>query len=291
VLFATGGTAGELVPGAGVGVEDNLAVAIDPDGAIVAMRQTGSSVFEEMMGVAADDARVFVVGQTGGWLDDDPGANRGSTDAFLAVLDRDLAVNPSGCIVQLGTGGKDVGQAVAVDAEGVYIAGWTEGVMNGELADGATCNQAGEFPADAFVARYDRACNHVWTRQFGTPAGDVAEAVAIDETHVWVAGDFGGGLDHQDTRAETGGFLRVYDKATGALAGEVLFETDETDVARAVATGATNVYVAGGTGGDLGGPGAGLGGMDMFLATIPKAAVLGNVNANGSGCSTFPKSP
>ena len=62
---------------------------------------------------------------------------------------------------QFGTSGYDFARAVAVDPEGnVYVAGRTEGALPGQVS-------SGDF--DAFVRKYDRDGDEVWTRQFGTP--------------------------------------------------------------------------------------------------------------------------
>ena len=191
-------------------------MSISPTGTQIAVNQFGSKDFEELMGIAADAEGVYLVGQTGGYLDDDPaGANRGrSTDALLLVMDRSLKPNREVCRVQFGTKGKDVAQAIAEAGDYLYIAGWTEGTMNGELTNGATCNQddsppTDAFRADVFVAKYDKLCNHMWTRQFGSKGGDFADAIAADGQYVYVVGSHGGGGDHEDTSGTTDVFLRA----------------------------------------------------------------------------------
>lgn len=56
------------------------------------------------------------------------------------------------------------------------------------------------------------------------------------------------------------------------------------DLARAVAVDADNVYVIGATTGEMGPGGANLGGEDIYIATLPKSAVIGDVGYDGTGC-------
>jgi hypothetical protein len=293
-LFVCGGSSAQLTPAApSPNTDENMFVmSIDPGGARLAVNQFGSKEFEELMGIAAEAQGVYVVGQTGGYLDDDPaGANRGrSTDALLVVMHRTLKPNLEVCRVQFGTKGKDVAQAIAEAGDYLYIAGWTEGTMNGEITNGATCNQDDSLPrddfrADVFVAKYDKLCNHVWTRQFGSKGGDFADAIAADGQYVYVVGSHGGGGDHEDTSGTTDAFLRVYD-AQGEVTGEIVFASGAglNVRARAVAVDEKFVYVAGATEGDLGPKKSNLGGADAFVAKIPLAKARANVSFSGAGC-------
>jgi hypothetical protein len=234
--------------------------------------------------MTADVDGVYVFGASASWLDDDPGVNLGSSDALLAVFDPEL--NPV-CRVQLGTALKDVGQAVVAVGEHLYVAGYTEGRINGELDEGAACNQDDVPPgdairADAFVAKYDKQCQHVWTREFGTQDTDAASAIASDGEHVYVTGFYGSGAEaHGGTTASTHAFVRAYD-LEGQVVGEVLFEAIH-DIGQAVGVYDDVVHVAGGTDGILG-VGASLGQRDVFLASIPRDALVGNVIVVGDGC-------
>lgn len=291
-IFVAGGSAAQLEPTQPTaGKEDSFVMRLSTAGATVLVDQFGSTEFEEMMmGITADATAVYAVGQTGGYLDDKAGGqNQGSTDALLII--RDLTLDPAAeiCRIQFGTDRKDVAQAVAVAQDGIYVAGWTEGTINGRLPEGATCNQddvgGDKVRADAFVAKYDRNCQHLWSRQFGTPGGDLVEAVATDGTNVYVVGDYGGGLDHSDAVVPTSGFLRVY-SAAGELVNEILFDSgsDKADVARAVAVDGTFVYVSGGSEGAMGPPGSELGGLDVFVAKVPLADARATVTTDGTGC-------
>ena len=283
-LHAAGGSAGDIGDDRAAGDEDMMVLSLSTEGQTTRSSQWGTARFEEVMGVAADSAGVYVTGQTSGWLGDAAGgANLGATDALLRVMRPDLTPV---CTLQFGTSGKDVGQAIAVVGDHLFVAGWTTGVINAEEADGGRCNQApGAQSLDAFVAKYDKRCRHVWTRQFGSPLGDSIDAIAADAGHVYVVGTTGGATNHSDQPDTTDAFLRAYD-LDGMLVGEVIFDasdsTPRADFGRAVAVDADFVYVAGATGGALGaGP---HGGSDAFVARVPLAVVTSGLTVAGDGC-------
>ena len=108
-----------------------------------------------------------VAGQTSGVLPGQTSAG-GTGDAFVRKYDA------SGTEVwtrQFGTDVDDDPGAIAADGTGVIVVGTTRGALTG-------ANEPDD--PDAFVRRYDRSGNVVFTRQFGTPAGDSATAVSID---------------------------------------------------------------------------------------------------------------
>jgi uncharacterized protein (TIGR03437 family) len=69
--------------------------------------------------------------------------------------------------------------AVAVDSSGVYVVGRTDGTLPGQCRAGGS---------DAFVRRYTAEGDEVWTRQFGTFGGDIANGVAMHADGVYLAG-------------------------------------------------------------------------------------------------------
>ena len=77
---------------------------------------------------------------------------------------------------------------MAVDATGVYVAGETGGALPGQTRTSG----GGD---DAFVRKYDRNGNELWTRQFGSAGQfegrvgeDRASGVAADATGVYMGG-------------------------------------------------------------------------------------------------------
>lgn len=165
-------------------------------GDVLWTRQFGTSGTDVATGGVAVDAlgRAYVAGRTSGALD---GPNAGDTDAFVRSYAADGTLRWGR---QFGTAaGDEVGQ-VAVDAAGnVYVVGGTDGDLEG-VALGV---------GDAFVRAFDEAGTVRWTRQFGSPANDVAAAAAVAAGRLAVAGytlgDVGG-----PNAGSYDGFVRVF---------------------------------------------------------------------------------
>lgn len=75
--------------------------------------------------------------------------------------------------------GNDSGQAgidVAVDSTGnVLVTGYFEGTID---FGGGPLASAGQ--ADIFVAKFDGAGNHIWSKRFGNPGNESVEGIAVD---------------------------------------------------------------------------------------------------------------
>jgi hypothetical protein len=158
-------------------------------------------------------------------------------------------------IQQFGTSEEDSIAALAPDGElGVFVAGNTGGSLGGPLVG----------YRDAFLARYDPAGDRVWILQFGTTWFDAATALATDDAGgVFVAGTTDGDLGGDNAGKDDAFLARV--NGAGDPLWLVQFGTKEDDQAAAVAPdGAGGAFVAGSTGGDLGGPISGV--YDAFLA-------------------------
>jgi uncharacterized protein (TIGR03437 family) len=197
--------------------------------------QSGNQLWERSMttngvgsafGVAADATGAYVVG----FATAIPGQPQiFNSGAFISKYD------PNGNVIwtRLFTAQEAFGDtratAVAVDAEGVYMAGLTAGTLPGQKSSGTG--------RDVFVRKYDLSGNEMWTSQFG---GGQASSIAVNSTGVYVAGSGGGTITGQ-----TGSqFLRKYD-ASGNTIWTRLFGGYLEDFCRGVAVDATGVYVAG----------------------------------------------
>ena len=174
----------------------------DGTGAEVWTRQFGSSDHDGNISLALDaSGSILVAGTVGGPL---PGQHAtGSSDAFLRKYDT------SGTELwtrQFGASYVTYGQAVAVDATGCsYIVGRTGGTLPGQT-------NAGDD--DAFLRKYDASGTELWTRQFGSPAADVAGSVAADHLgNVYVAVSSWGDLATTDAQEHEACYLRKYDSA------------------------------------------------------------------------------
>ena len=213
--------------------------AEDPYG-LAWTRQFGTTTLDDAFSVAVGtDGNVYVTGHTYGDL---AAPNAGSTDTFLAKYD---TLGTQLWTRQLGTASGDTSRDVAVGADGnVYITGETLGDLGGPHAGGR----------DPFLAKYDTSGALTWTRQFGTTENDYGFAVSVDAAgSAYIAGRTEGDLGGPNA-GETDPYLAKYD-ASGALLWTRQPGTTSWDDAEGVAVdGDGNVYVAGHTGGSLGGP-------------------------------------
>jgi hypothetical protein len=153
-------------------------------------------------------------------------------------------------LYQFGTGKGDFAEAISPDgAGGFYLAGVTEGELGGPLIE----------DRDVWIARHDGAGRPLWIRQFSDGQNQQVTAIAGDNAGGFYAcGYCAGTLSYGDI------WLARYDGAGERLWFREL-RSSGADAAHALAPdGAGGIFVAGETGGALGGPSAG--GIDAWLA-------------------------
>ncbi len=250
-VFVAGYTYGTL-SGLNAGSSDVFLAKYDASGTQLWLRQTGTPLFDDTLGVAVDGiGNAYLVGDTNGNLG---GTNAGNTDVFVSKY------NESGVPLwtrQIGTVASDFGRNIAVDKAGnAYITGYTAGNLGGTNVGSV----------DIFLAKFDASGTQLWIRQVGTSVPDIAFGVAVDSAgNAYVAGETEGTLDGTSD-GNTDAFLAKYD-ASGTLLWIRQIGTTEIDGASGVALdGSGNAYVAGVTQSSLGGPNAG--DFDTFLAKL-----------------------
>ena len=165
------------------------------------------------------------------------------------------------------SGGGDQCTSAAVDASGVYVAGFLGeiGTMPGQTGSGSG--------PDSFVRKYDTKGNELWTRQFGTGKPVFAFGLAAGAGGVYAVGQAGGTFPGQMQSLNQQGFVIKYD-ANGNQQWVREFGSSTPDAsvfARAVAADSSGVYVVGVADGALPGQmGFGDGGCPCGSAFIRK---------------------
>ncbi|MDQ3955548.1 MAG: hypothetical protein M3285_08370 [Actinomycetota bacterium] len=199
-IYVAGRTDGALPGQSSAGNSDAFVRKYGADGNLVWTRQFGSASPDLALAVADAPAGIYVAGETLGAL---PGqSSAGYDDAFVRKYDTDGNVawtRQFGGTPQSGVS-QDSAKAVAAAPAGIYVAGYTSGVLSGQSSGGSE---------DAFVRRYDADGNIVWTHQFGGTSYDFAEAVGATSTGIYVAGYTAGGLAGA-TAGGTEAFVRRY---------------------------------------------------------------------------------
>jgi hypothetical protein len=174
-------------------------------------------------------------------------AGNGNSDAFLGKYDAEGNLT---WLSRFGSTSVDSARAVSWDMSGyAYVAGATLGNFGGPNAGGN----------DAYLAKYDAAGNQLWVRQFGTTGTEGGTGVSADSLgNVYVAGVTDGSLGGANA-GDFDAYVRKYD-ASGSVVwtrqlGTPAAEGPDYFAVSADALG--NVYLAGWTKGNLGGPNSG----------------------------------
>jgi len=273
--FATGSFSGTVDFGGGplvaVGNLDTFLVKYDAAGNHLWSKSFGGPQLEGGNSVAVDGVgNVLIAGTMMGTVDlgGGPLVTAGGRDVFLAKY------NSGGNHLwskRFGGGGEDFAPTVAVEGAGsAFFTGTFQGTVN---FGGGGLVSAGGY--DGFVARYDAAGNHVWSKRFGTAGPDFGRFVAVDGSgNALVTGrfgaatiEFGGGPLVSAGSFE--GFLVRYDAAGNHLWNTRYGGAGADDSHSVAVDGAGNAFVTGffeNTGDFGGGPLVSAGGTDVFLA-------------------------
>ncbi|MBM3695045.1 MAG: hypothetical protein FJW79_03815 [Actinobacteria bacterium] len=235
-VYVVGHTSGTLPGMASQGGEDAFVRSYTHDGKHRWTRQFGTSETDNGHGVAVDASGVYVVGFTGGALLDQ--THRGLYDVFVRSYTHD---GKHRWTRQFGTSTYDFGRGVAVNASGVYVAGYTYGALPGQAHQGGW---------DAFVRSYTSDGARRWTRQSGTGATDIARGVAVNASGVYLTGQTNGTFPGHTNYGAEDVFVRSYSHS-GQHLWIRQFGTSGVDGGAGIAAGAAAVFVAGYVGGAL----------------------------------------
>lgn len=165
-------------------------------------------------------------------------------------------------VSQFGTQRYDLAWASDAEGSAVYVAGFTNYELPG---------QDYRRRYDAFVRKYDRTGEVLWTRQFGSSGIDQVLAVEADGDGVTVVGSTDGRIPGQDTAGGVDAFATRFG-AAGRQLWIRQFGTRADDRATAIAAAGGRTFVAGTTGGAFGERWGGA--TDAFVAEIDRAGEL-----------------
>jgi hypothetical protein len=212
----------------------------------------GSRGNDNAWSVAVTSSAIYVAGDTDGRL---PGkTSHGSSDGFMVKYD------PSGTKIwarQFGTSGFDTATAVAADATGVYVAGYTERAFPGKT-------HKGDF--DGFVRKLTPSGDTVWTVQFGTKRSDGVSGIALGPDGLSVVGSTWGTFADQHRHGNGDAFIMQF-TTSGSRQWVRQFGSTESDYGFGVAADPAGVVVTGLTLGSLPGQ-TSYGGFDAFVVAV-----------------------
>ncbi len=248
-LYVVGSTDGDLDGETNAGLSDIFLIKYDQYGIRKWTRLLGSAADEFGYGVTADaSGNVTVFGTTTGGVDGNTLSGASSIDCVVARYDTD---GNKQWTTQFGTAGGDCeATGIVTTAAGtVYLAGFTDGNLGGKT-------NAGGY--DAFLAAYDANGTQLWIALAGSSADDFGSAIALGSGgNLYVAGSTYGSLgaaQNQDLSGMTSDLFLMKFTSAGAPVWTKQLGTAYDDDAWAIAAdGSGNLYVAGGTYGDLDG--------------------------------------
>lgn len=241
-IFIAGYTGANL-GGPNAGLYDAYVSKFSDVGSLIWTRRFGTHDLDFARSVAVDSlGSVYVSGGTDGNL---AASNAGNMDAFVRKYDS------NGTVVwtrQIGTPGDDLGRGSVLDRLGnIYIVGDTHGSLGGAKISNP----------DAFIFKLDSSGNTLWTRQFGTDNGAVANGIATDgHGNIYVAGGAGDGLGGIYSGAG-GPFVAKYNELGDLLWARQIVTTDAAECESVSADNLGNVYITGGIEGSFVGSNAG----------------------------------
>ena len=201
------------------------------NGTVAWARDLGGSEYNQPGGVDAYGSAVYVAA-TQGVIDDDANGMLRKYAADGALLWERI----------IGTEGWFEGaRPVKATADGVYVAGWTRGVLAGSSRGGR----------DIWLRKYSHSGALQWTRQFGSADDDRVNALVGLADGVVVAGDTPAGLPGYNAAGGVESYVRKYG-SRGAQGWTRQFGSSGHDWLNGATLAGGSLYVAGSTTGTLG---------------------------------------
>jgi hypothetical protein len=178
----------------------------DSSGERLWIEQFGSSSGDNMFAMAVDSSNnLYCCGYTAGALDG--GTNAGNQDVWVAKYDSSKNLQ---WIRQFGGINHDYCNAMAVDSSNnLYIAGYTEGVLDGGSNAGGDDVWFGKFsPADG---------TQLWIEQTGTSLDEELTAMVVDSNNnLYIGGWTQGALDGGSNAGSKDAWFGKFSESTPA---------------------------------------------------------------------------
>ena len=209
----------------------------------------GAAGSEIAFGLTTDAAgNLYVTGQFYGTVDFDPGpgiasrTSAGGNDIFVAKY---TSAGAFVWVTAMGGPSSEWGQGVAVDGSGnVYVTGFFANTAN---FGSFTLSSPGT--PNGFLAKLDSNGSPQWVRQISSTSKTVGNAVAVDNSGVYVTGQFQGTADFGGTTRTSAGDIDIFTakwNSTGNLQWVNSYGGSGRDLGYGLALDAAgNVYTVG----------------------------------------------
>lgn len=144
-------------------------------------------------GITTDGVNVYITGQFDNSITFGPLntlSSTGNEDIFIASF---AAVNGAeNWSIRGGSGGYDEGNAICMDATGIYVTGCYSATVSFQNMSGSmSCNGS----EDVYLVKYDFNGNGIWKRRAGSIASDDGHGVSCSGDRVYVGGRFAATLN------------------------------------------------------------------------------------------------
>ena len=305
-LFVTGSFSGtaDFDPGTGItalsslGETDAFLARYTAAGVLVWVARIGGTGPETATSLARDaSGNLYLGGGFSGAVDFDPGSgiqglnSVAGEDAFIAKYS---AAGSLLWVRRFGAGDADEVTDLAVDASGVYAAGFFSGQANFQPDAGPTLQSDGT-EADGFIVAFDPAGVTRWALPLGGPLTDLVSSITVSLAgNVVVAGGFSGSADFARNAVPvrllslggTDGFLASYSPGGVLQWARAVGGTGETGIANGAlrVDAADGIVLLGGFSGSVDfdpGPGTAarfsVSASDLFVARYDAAGNFGSV--------------